>query len=108
MIVFISITVGGVFVLNSQEQMLRDGARTKAQEAITTAATDDLAIINVVGHEVSGRNISYVRFQVQYDGEGELPLNETLIQLRTRKTTADLQYRNGTLERSVAEGYFTN
>lgn len=100
------VTTGGVVVFydlthNAQQQTTSVRAQHKAQQ------TQDLAIVNVVGTNVSSEGVKYVQIQVRYDGSNNLDLNDTLIQLRTDKSVTDLQYRNGTTSRDVADGFYT-
>jgi hypothetical protein len=106
LIVMISVTVGGIALLYDFQQRAAAVPSAMSQGFIAENE-DDLTVVNVIGTDAAGRNLSGVRIQVRYDGEGELDINDTFIQIRMDESTADLRYRDGTLERSIAEGYYT-
>lgn len=105
LIVVLGITTAGVVIMTDESNQFLRQPRTAQKEAVAEIGT--LTIVSVVGHNVTSENINAVRFQVQYTGDGEILLNDTLIELRTDDSVADMQYRNGTLTRSVTDGYYT-
>jgi archaellin len=108
MIVMISITAGGAYIFFEHAASYRSAPTASVRETTSAAATaDDLAIVNVVATPVASNNVSYIRIQVRYTGNEKLPLNQTFIQIKTDESTADLHFRNGTLTRSVSNGYYT-
>ena len=102
------VTAGGVVILYEVSQNYQAGTKTVAKQQTTdTKKSEDLVLVNIVGTNVSNDGVKYVHFQVRYDGEGTLNLNDTLIQLRTGTSITDLHYRNGTTVRDSASGFYT-
>lgn len=106
LIVMVSITVGGIAVFIEFQQ---NAAATPGRMLAETTAEQqkDFEILNVIGNDVSGKDISGVRFQVEYSGTGKIALNESFIQIMVDESIADLQYRDGDLVRDINTGYYT-
>lgn len=64
-----------------------------------------LSITNVIAQNITADGTKHVRISVQTGGV--INLNDTSITLRSDNTSAYLRYRNGTLERNITEGFFT-
>ncbi len=107
LIVGLSITALGIGVFYAQEQRFAQGQRSQLDAVVLDARPEELVVVSIVGQDVSAGDVNTLRIQVRYDGEGELPLNETYIQVKTKDSIADLQYRNGTTYRSVPDGFYT-
>ena len=105
-IVTVLVAVGVVAITRGMFDDLTGTAEYR-QDRIEEGWVQELSVVNVMGTNITKDGIKYVRIQVRNDGAGALDLNDTLIQLRTTKTIADLTYRNGTLEPSEAEGFYT-
>jgi archaellin len=110
LIVILIVTTGGVLVaydLSSNYRAAAKATRSQQKTDGTTSASQDLHIVSVVGTNVQDDGVKYVQIQVRNDGGQVYDLNDTLIELRTDKSVSDLQYRNGTTNRSVVDGFYT-
>jgi archaellin len=99
------VAIGGVAVIYENTQVFQ-----QVPHASTNQEQDrlpELEIINIVGTEVEDETYKYLRIQVEYTGDEPLDLNDTHVQLRTSKSVADLDYRNGTTQRNVTTGFYT-
>ena len=101
------VTTGGVLVVYEISSNYRDRGQQVTKEAPTTARSDELDVVSVIASNITDDGVKHVRFQVVYEGDGTLALNDTLIQLRTDLSISDLHYRNGTTNRSVTDGFYT-
>lgn len=106
-IVMTIITVGGLTVMIEFQRGAGSGASRLINSDESTQRTGNLDFVNVVGMDLVGRNISGVRFQVRYEGEGKLRINDSFVQIRMGQSIADLEYRDGDLVRDTATGYYT-
>jgi archaellum component FlaG (FlaF/FlaG flagellin family) len=110
LILFISlliITVGGIAVFYEVTSDLKEGAQRLQSNTEQENTNDELELVSSVGYSVQNDTFKYVRFQVRYEGEGSLNLNDTFVQVRTDTSIADLRYRNGTTTRNVNTGFYT-
>ena len=108
LIVMISITVSGAAILYSFQQRTAAVPISILSESLNEGA-NGLVVTNVIGTDDAGNDLSAMRIQVRYEGEGEgeLDINDTYIKIRMDDSQADLRYRNGTLERDIGSGFYT-
>ena len=102
----ISITVSGAAILYSFQQRTAAVPSSILSESLNEGA-NGLVVTNVIGTDDAGNNLSAMRIQVRYEGEGELDINTTYIKIRMDDSQADLRYRNGTLVRDIGSGFYT-
>jgi hypothetical protein len=106
LIVVLGITTAGVLIMTQEGQNFLNKPQASVREGVQPSV-NDLTFVSVVGHNVTAEEITVLRFQIKYEGDDELVLNESFIQFQTEESTADLRYRNGTLAKSIADGYYT-
>lgn len=105
LVALLVVTSGGVMVFNAVVQDLQGIPSAAANDQ---QFTEDIALVNVIGTNISADDTyKHMRIQVRYDGDDPLNLNDTFIQVRTTTSTADLWYRNGTTQRDVSNGFYT-
>jgi hypothetical protein len=106
MIVMVSITVGGIMIFYDFQRTSAAVPRNILDNSFERQQ-NDLVFVSVVGRDTTGRNMSGIRFQVRYEGDEKLSINDSFIQIRMPDSIADLKYRDGTLERDSGVGYYT-
>lgn len=107
LIAVLIITMGGVLVITEVAQQDQLTAKSTRAQQTRQDQSGSLILVNTIGYNITNDTYKYAKIQVRYEGDDPLDLNDTLIQVRTRATTADLYYRNGTTERDVASGFYT-
>lgn len=106
MIVAMVVTAGSILVFSEITQSVQSKGNAIAQGE-NSKSDQGLVLVNTIGTNVQNDTFSYTKFQVRSESDEQLNLNDTFIQIRTDQSVADLQYRNGTAQRSEINGFYT-
>jgi archaellum component FlaG (FlaF/FlaG flagellin family) len=79
---------------------------SQLQQGNTAASDAELRLVNVLAQNITEEGAHHVRISVTAT-RGAVSLNNTLITIQMDGGVADLQYREGTLQRDLDEGFYT-
>lgn len=101
---FIMLIVGLVIALGGAALLLSTGDDIK-QQLPESQEDPNLRLLQVLTQNISNGSAGHVR--ISFTADRPIKLTDAEIVLRTETEAARLQYRNGTLNRSVVDGFYT-